>query len=206
MIMKRIFTISLLLSLFSYSMAQENLVIDKFMKSYDEEKQKKYDDAIQTMKSIKENTYEKNLRIGELYYHAEDFAKAKMYFQDAVQLKPLSIEARLLVVQAAARVSDWQTVIDSYDEILEIDPDNKTALYYRGLTYYNTKQYTLAKLKLERYNVLYPTNYDGVILLAWTYYHMDLRSRAKQFFDLAICINSESKSAREGYKALGIKK
>lgn len=198
--MKRRFALLLFAALSLYVKAADEDYVSKFLQSYKKEQSGDIPGAISVMTTVYTDCYEKYIRLGELHYRNNDYVSALRSFQFALEFKPRSVEAYLLVVQAGARIKDWKLVGDSYDKILDIDPDNKTALYYRGLLHYNTKQYQLSKQKLDHLVELYPLDYDGVILLAWCNYHIGFITRAKKLFNLALCINSDSKSAREGLK------
>ncbi|RLD48136.1 MAG: hypothetical protein DRI94_12985, partial [Bacteroidetes bacterium] len=67
-----------------------------FKKSYELEKNGKYIEAIEKIKTVyDENSYEINLRLGWLAYSAGSFTESISYYNKAIELMPLSIEAQL---------------------------------------------------------------------------------------------------------------
>ena len=62
-----------------------------------------------------------------------------IYFSTAQKLKPYSEEARFGLILPKAALGKWDDVIQIYDNILEISPQNTVALYRLGLIYYGRK-------------------------------------------------------------------
>ena len=115
-----IFTSLLLFS--SLSIAQNDNLIEAFTKSYQYEKNGNYTAAISTLKNVYlEYSYECNLRLGWLTYNAGLYQESISYYQKAINLMPVSIEARLGYVYPAAAFGNMTNVILQYKKILEIE-------------------------------------------------------------------------------------
>jgi tetratricopeptide (TPR) repeat protein len=178
----------------------QNSVIDCYQQSYKLENEGKYMAAIGMLKRIKADTYAQNLRLGWLYYLAGQYRQGLNYYAKAIHIRPNSIEAKLGYVLPAAKLKMWKQVGDQYDAILQIDPNNYKANYYRGLIYYNTGNYKKAAQYINRLVNLYPFDYDAVILAGWNTYYMKNINQAKALFYEAKLIRPSSESATQGLK------
>ena len=138
-----IFKSAIFISIFlfsSLSIAQNDNLIEAFTKSYQYEKNGNYTAAISTLKNVYlEDSYECNLRLGWLTYNAGLYQESISYYQKAINLMPVSIEARLGYVYPAAAFGNMTNVILQYKKILEIDPQNSLANYKLGYIYYDKK-------------------------------------------------------------------
>ena len=180
--------------------AQDYLKIQAvFQQSYQSEYSGEYSTAINLMKNIyDEDSYEINLRLGWLTYLSGLFTESMPYYQKCIQLKPMSIEARLGIVNPAASMGNWSQVEKYYNEILDIDPENSTVNYRLGVIYYGKKDYQTAFRYFEKVANNYPFDYDSVIMLAWTNYKLGKIREAKVLFQKALLIRPGDKSAVEG--------
>jgi len=79
----------------SNSFSQNNIYVAAFSKSYQCEYNKDYEGAIKSiLDKYDSKSYEVNLRLGWLYYKAEKFNESVQYYQNAIGMKPSSIEAK----------------------------------------------------------------------------------------------------------------
>ncbi len=184
--------------------AQDNTAIQEaFKQSYELEYKGEYSKAVNLMKEIyNEDSYEINLRLGWLTYLSGNFTEAIPYYQKSIQLKPLSIEARLGMVYPASAMGNWTHVENMYNEILEIDPQNSVVNYRMGLIYYGREDYNTAAKYFEKVINLYPFGYDGVIMMAWTNFKLEKAREAKVLFQKALLISPGDASATEGLELL----
>ena len=181
---------------FSSSMAQsQEEMIECFRQSYKYELQKNYQQAIAELKKVKADTYSLNLRLS---YLNADYKNGMVYYSKAINLRPNSVEARLGYVLPAAKLKLWKHVGEQYDTILQIDPNNYKANYYRGLMYYNIGKYDEAEKYIDKLTSLYPFDYDAVILSAWNAFYKKNKEKARRLFIQAKLIQPESASATEG--------
>ena len=191
--------ITMLVLLAINGFAQNNSVQEVFSKSYQLEMNGEYSEAISLMKdNYDENSYEINLRLGWLHYLSGLFSESAPYYQKCIQLKPLSIEARFGIVNPAAAMGNWTQVENSYNEILEMDSENSTAIYRLGVIYYGKEDYNKALMYFDKLLNHYPFDYDAIIMSAWTYYKMGEMRKAKVLFNKALLNQPNDKSALEG--------
>lgn len=174
-------------------------VNEAFTSSYTYENAAEYGKAIDVMKRIyDEKSYEINIRLGWLYYMSGLFTEAQTYYQRSISLRPLSLEAKFGFILPSSALGNWDKVITQYASILKIDPSNTTANYRLGLIYYGRKNYTMASKHFEKIVNLYPFDYDGIHMYAWTNYHLKKSREAKILFQKGLLIRPGDASCLEG--------
>lgn len=170
-----------------------------FANSYTQEKAGNYAGAAQSISSVyNPQSYECNLRLGYLKYMLGAYAEASGYYQKAIDLMPYSVEARLGKVLPLAALAKWDDVLNMYNAILKIDPKNSAVNYKLGYIYYTRKQYSQAAKCFERVVNLYPFDYDGLLMYAWTNYRLGKLKEAKLLFNKVLLASPADKSALEG--------
>ncbi len=173
--------------------------IEGFQNSYLHEASGNLSDAIIDLKNIyEESSYEINLRLGWLTYSSGLFSESQTYYNKAISLKPYAIEPRFGVVLPAAAMGNWNSVIAQYEKILEIAPNNSLALHRLGLIYYGQKDYLKAEKYFEKVVNLFPFDYDGLVMYAWTNYQLKNYRQAKVLFSKALLNTPTGSSAMEG--------
>jgi len=178
--------------------AQDSLRM-AFSKSYTFEKAGDYTSAIKSIKqSYDERSYECNVRLGYLSYIIGGFKEATNYYTRAIALMPYAIEARLGYVLPASKLEKWDDVLAQYHAVLKIDPQNTSVNYKAGMIYYYRKNYAAALPLFERIVNLYPFDYDGMYMYAWTNLQMGKFKEAKILFNKVLLISPNDKSALEG--------
>ncbi|MEI8201631.1 MAG: tetratricopeptide repeat protein [Bacteroidota bacterium] len=189
-----------LLMFFGTSKAQDYAALQKaFSESYVFEGKAEYSKAVETLKKVyDEKSYETNVRIGWLLYMSGLFTESTTFYQKAINLLPLSIEARLGYVNPAAALGNWDMVKTQYEEILKIDPQNSTVNYRMGNIYYGKKDYNTALKYFEKVVNLYPFDYDSVIMYAWSNFKVGKLREAKVLFNKALMNKPTDASAKEG--------
>lgn len=189
----------LLLGTASVVKAQDNAVGEAFTQSYYYEKVGNYSSAIASLKKVYDvSSYELNLRLGWLNYSAGLYKESMNYYQLAINLMPVSIEARLGYVYPAAAFGNMTEVVNQYTKILEIDPQNSTANYRMGYIYYDKKDYAAAYKYFEKVVNLYPFTYDGLIMFAWTNFQLGKTREAQVLFNKVLLLAPGDKSATQG--------
>ena len=177
----------------------EKAIQDAFSASYPYEKAAEYTKAIDVMKKVySEKSYEVNLRLGWLTYMSGLFTESQTYYQKAIALMPLSIEAKLGYVYPAGALGNWEQVITQYKEILKIDPKNSTVNYRLGLIYYGREDYTTAFKYFEQVVNLYPFDYSSTLYFAWTNFKLGKTREAKVLFNKVLMNTPNDASALEG--------
>lgn len=178
----------------------QTLLEEAFKNSYTHETNAEYSKAIDVIKKVyDESSYETNLRLGWLNYQAGLFTESIAFYNKAILLMPMSIEARLGFVMPAAALGNWTQVIGRYNEILKIDPNNYTVNYRMGSIYYGKQDYQTAYKHFEKIANLYPFDYDALYMFAWTNYKMGKMREAKVLFGKALLNKPGDSSAKEGY-------
>jgi tetratricopeptide (TPR) repeat protein len=199
-ILKRTFITAFFILLAFRLQAQTNAVLQKaFRNSYTNEQNKNYTAAINDIYPyLSDNNYEINIRLGWLYYLNKSYTSSQSYYQKAISLKPNSVEAKFGYVKPLSFVQNWDKVLEQYLAILKIDPQNTQANYWAGIIYYNRKQYDAA-IKCFRVVInLYPFDYDGNHMLAWSYLMAGKKADAKPFFERALIIKPADASSTDG--------
>lgn len=179
--------IALTLMLSTPLFAQTDALQKAFSESYTQEYNKKYSEAIATLNKVNsDNNYETNLRLGWLHYSNKNYPQSQAFYQKAAQLKPYSVEARLGLVKPLSALESWDKVLEQYEEVLKIDPQNYTAAYWAGVIHYNRKKYDAAIRLFEKMVNLYPFDYDANHMLAWSYLNTGRSNDAKVLFQVAL--------------------
>lgn len=170
-----------------------------FSESYTQEAAGKYTASIDALrKNYEETSYEMNLRLGWLYYLTGQYTESQTYYSKAIQLMPLSIEARLGYVYPASAMGNWDLVIAKYQEILKIDDCHYTATYRLGSIYYTRKDYGSAYKYFEKLVNWYPFDYDALHMFAWSNYRLGKLREAKILFQKALLNRPDDASCLEG--------
>ncbi|TFH39323.1 MAG: tetratricopeptide repeat protein [Bacteroidia bacterium] len=176
---------------------------DAFQRSYVQEATGDYIKAIASLKAVyEEDSYETNLRLGWLTYLSGNFTEAKAYYNRSINLMPFSIEARYGLIYPAAAMGNWSEVMVQYEKILETCPNNSYAMHRLGLIYYGREEYDRALKLFEKVVNLYPFDYDGLSMLAWTNFKLNNLREAKILFQKALLNTPNGTSAIEGLDLL----
>jgi len=186
--------------IFQISLAQDYTKIQgAFSESYTQEYNGDYTNAIQLMKNVyDENSYEINLRLGWLTYMAGFFTESTTYYQNCIELKPISIEAKFGFTYPASAMGNWEQVKKQYKDILKIDPQNSVANYKLGSIHYGAEDYTSALKYFEKVVNLYPFDYDGLNMFAWTNLKLGKYREAEVLFNKVLMYQPNDKSAIQG--------
>ena len=179
------------------------LIQDGFEKSYLYEYSGDYSKAIDGLKEVySDESYEINLRLGWLTYMAGFFTESTAYYQKAIDLKPLSIEAKFGFVYPASALGSWEQVKKQYNEILQIDDQNTLANYRMGSIYYGNEDYTTALKYFEKIVNLYPFDYDGLLMYAWTNLKLGKFREAEVLFNKVLMNKPNDESALQGLELI----
>lgn len=180
--------------------AQSAAALQKaYQNSYTNEGKKSYTLAINDIKPFySESDYESNLRLGWLYFLNKNYTASETYYARAVNLKPNSIEARFGYVKPLSLLEKNDKVLAQYNAILKTDPQNTQANYWTGIIYYYRKQYDAAAQYFAKVVNLYPFDYDGNHMLAWSYLMVGKKQQARTYFEQALLIKPEDASSLDG--------
>lgn len=174
-----------------------------FKESYSLENNGEYVKGAEKIKAVYDgDSYEINLRLGWLTYLAGSFKESQAYYQKAMNLKPMAIEAIFGAVYPASTLGNWDQVITLYNKVLEIDPQNTYANYRLGYIYYGREDYQTALSYFEKVINLYPFDYDSLIILAWTNLKLGKLREAKILFNKVLLFSPDDESALEGLELI----
>ncbi len=175
------------------------VLVDAFSSSYAKETAGDYKGGLDALKSVYDKDhYELNLRMGWLSYLSGMLDESQSYYQRAVSLMPMGIEARFGLIFPLSSMGNWTQVIRIYDEILKIDPMNSIANFRLGLVYYGQNNFLKAKPLFEKVVNLYPFDYDGLNMMAWTHLKLGNSREAKILFQKSLLNKPGDASALEG--------
>ena len=198
--LKKLMFLAVLTTLAFSAYSQNDAAFQRaFSESYSQEYNKKYNEAIAALVRLgADKSYEVNLRLGWLYYLNKNYPQSTNHYQKAVSLRPYAIEAKFGLVKPLSVLESWDKVLQQYNEILKIDPQNTTANYWAGIIHYNRKKYDQAARLFEKAVNLYPFDYDATHMLAWTYLNMGRNNDAKILFNKALMIRPGDASSVSG--------
>ncbi|OOQ57232.1 hypothetical protein BC343_16805 [Mucilaginibacter pedocola] len=183
-----------------HARAQSEAALQRAYKnSYAEEAKKNYAESINYIKPFySDGDYDANLRLGWLYFLSKNYTASEGYYAKAVRIKPNSIEAKFGYVKPLSLLASWDKVMAQYAAILKTDPQNTQANYWTGVIYYNRKQYDAASKYFLKVVSLYPFDYDGNQMLAWTFLMLGNKPQARNYFEQALIIKPDDVSCLDG--------
>ena len=198
----------ILLTLTSYGLNAQTFAeqVKAFQQSYLFAASGNYPEGINSLKAVyMEDSYEINLRLGYLSYMAGRFTEAIAYYSKAIDLMPYSIEARLGYAYPASAIGNFSVVLEQYEKILEISPNNSIVMHRVGLIFYGKEDYMKAEKYFEKVVNLYPFDYEALTMLAWTKLKLNKTREAKALFQKALLNTPSGITASEGLELLGSK-
>lgn len=178
-------------------------VLKAFENSYAAEKNGDYKKAASLLKNVYQwNSYEFNLRLGWLSYKSGVFDDSETYYRKALEILPYSEEARHGLILPLSARGKWSEVIEVYEQILVNNPGSTVTLYRLGMVHYNRKEWLQAIRHFQKVVDLYPFDYDGLLMLAWTNLQLGKTREAKVLFNKVLLYSPGDKSALEGLELL----
>ncbi|WP_457617794.1 tetratricopeptide repeat protein [Lutibacter sp.] len=172
---------------------------EAFAKSYSLEAKGDFKLATNALKTVYEdNSYETNLRLGWLNYMAGNFNESIIFYKKAIALMPYADEPKFGYIAPLAALGNWDEVINTYKQILENSPHNTKAMYYLGTIYYNHSQFDKAISYFKQVADLYPFDYDGLLMYAWSNLQLGMKKEAKVLFQKVLLNKPTDASATEG--------
>lgn len=196
---KQSLVLTIILILITLQSQAQNSIITAFEESYKLEAKGEISQATDKLKEVyNEDSYEINLRLGWLNYQNGQFNESIGNYQRALTLMPYSEEARFGLILPTVAIGKWELVINMYNKILENSPNNTKANYRLGLIYYGRKDYQNAFKYLKKVVDLYPFDYDGLIIFAWTNFQLGKLREAKVLFNKSLMLLPNDSSALKG--------
>jgi len=174
-------------------------LLEAFSKSYTLETGKKYNEAVEALKSLNASeNYSVQLRLGWLLYSAKRYDESVVAYKKAAEIMPASIEPLLALVNPLASKNNWEEVEKNHLNILKIDPKNSLTNFRLGQIYYNKKEYAKAEKYFSTTLNLYPFDYDSMLMSGWNCYFLGKYSEAKELFNRVLLYSPTDTSAKEG--------
>ena len=190
---------TLLVNSFIYAQSNFFNLQEAFSKSYVLEAQGDFKLAADEIKAFyDENSYETNLRLGWLNYMAGNFNESIAFYQKSMELMPFAVEPKFGYILPLSALGRWDEVISIYSLILTISPHNTKAMYYLGTIYYNRGQFDKAKKQFKQIVDLYPFDYDGLLMYAWSNLKLGMKKDATILFQKVLLNKPKDASAEEG--------
>ena len=189
------------LSFFTIIVKAQNYtaIQDAFASSYTSESAGQYTAGVEALKTVySETSYEINLRLGWLSYLAGSFTESAAYYQKAMKLMPLSIEAKMGYVLPVYAMGNVDQVKAQYLEILKIDPCHPVVNYRLGSILYGKGEYVAAEKYFEKGADLYPFDFDTLLMYGWTELKLGKYREAQVLFNKALMNKPKNASALEG--------
>lgn len=190
---------TLLMNTFVYAQSNFSNLQEAFSKSYVLESQGDFKLAADEIKAFYDaNSYETNLRLGWLNYMAGNFIESIAFYQKSMELMPFAVEPKFGYILPLSALGRWDEVIGVYSLILTISPHNTKAMYYLGTIYYNREQFDKAKKHFKQIVDLYPFDYDGLLMYAWSNLKLGMKKDATILFQKVLLNKPKDASAEEG--------
>jgi len=198
-ILKKSFLVILLVGAQWANAQDQKAVQEAFSKSYTLETGKKYNEAVEALKSLNASeNYSVQLRLGWLLYSAKRYDESVVAYKKAAEIMPASIEPLLALVNPLASKNNWEEVEKNHLNILKIDPKNSLTNFRLGQIYYNKKEYAKAEKYFSTTLNLYPFDYDSMLMSGWNCYFLGKYSEAKELFNRVLLYSPTDTSAKEG--------
>lgn len=169
-----------------------------FESSYALEAKGNYKGAIHELASLNGYDYHASIRLGWLHFLSKDYELSISYYEKAVKIRPLSVEALLGLCAPLEVLKKTDRLQAVYQEILRIDPMNSKINYAMGNTYYYKKNFAMAEKHYDIVVSMYPFDYYSNLMAAWTKYFLGKKNEAQQLFNTVLIISPNDASAKEG--------
>lgn len=85
-----------------------------------------------------------------------------------IEQHPMAYKLKLRKAALNIEFGEWEYALDEYNKVLEIVPDNPTALYYRGYVYQHLRRFADARRDYERLLLIEPQNEHALMGLILT--------------------------------------
>lgn len=173
-------------------------------RSYDSEAGGKLQDALTALDQLAQpGRFVVQLRRGWLLYRLGRNEEAVGAYEQAIQLAPRALEARVgqLLPQMALR--RWADVEAGARAALKLDPGNYLANLRLAFACYNLHRYAEAAALYRKLGELYPSDVDVLAGLGWSLLKMGKAQDAAARFREALEISPRHALSREGLKAAG---
>lgn len=85
---------------------------------------------------------------------------------EQIRLEPKSVDLRLRKAAVNIELNQWDYAAEEYGRVLEMDPDNLSALYFRAYVHNHERHFDLARYDYESFLALVPRHFEAQLGLA----------------------------------------
>lgn len=138
------------------------------------------------------------------------FAQTEQEWRDSLSVLnekirqvPKSVDLRLRKAAVNIELGQWDYATDEYSRILELDPKNLSALYYRAYVHNHERRYELARQDYEACLAVVPRHFEAQLGLAIVKRNMGNKVEAMDGFNQLIQMFPDSAiayAARAGFE------
>ena len=123
---------------------------------------------------------------------------------DSIRMYPSSTDFRLKKAAVNIELEQWSYAVDEYSRVLQLDPKNLAAYYYRAYANSLMRRYDLAKVDYESFLSLVPKHFEAQLGLAVVKRKLGRQLEAMDELNRLVQLFPDSAlayAARAGYEA-----
>lgn len=146
-------------------------------------------------------TYFVRARIGWLAYLAGQYAPSIRAYNDAIRMKPKSVEARLGLTLPLLAEKRWRDLDRACREVLKLAPSDMKARARLAHALYSVGNYPDSATRYRKLIEEYPSDLTFQTGLGWAVLKMGRRAEARTTFQQVLAVSPDNASARAGMAA-----
>lgn len=123
---------------------------------------------------------------GEKLYRAKSYEKAAQYFDYVLKMKPDDVKAYYMKGKCKVELDQYNEALDNFTKASNLLPQESEYYYYKGLCEWKLKRVKSAIDNLEKSLTYDPNNFLSYKILGAVYLELNMKDKAKEFFDKAI--------------------
>lgn len=123
---------------------------------------------------------------------------------EQIRLQPTSTDLRLRKAAVNIELRQWEYAVDEYGRVLELDPKNLAAHFFRAYAHSQLRHYDQARSDYEAIIAVVPRHFEAQLGLAMTFRSMGKRTETLDRLNLLVEQHPDSAlawAARAGYEA-----
>jgi len=123
---------------------------------------------------------------------------------DLIRKAPQDVDLRLRKAAVNIQLNQWEYAVEEYGRVLQIDPDNLTALYFRAYVHSHERRLDLARNDYESLLARVPRHFEAQLGLAMVKRQMGRTNDATDELNLLVQMFPDSAlayAARAGFEA-----
>lgn len=133
--------------------------------------------------------------MGTVHYNNDEFSKAKEYYEQALKCDKNNFITLYQLSLCEIELNDYQSVIDVTERAISLYPEQPLFYMFRGIAYYNLKDYENTVKILEKGRKLSANkelteNFD--IYIGDTYHQLNNKQKAYEAYDRVLRSNSNN--------------